>query len=144
MPGLGALRPAGPRPDRLDRGNSGIDAAGQALRLIQRGEIDAALVVASDCELVPELLALLCASGSLSTARNDDPGRASRPFDADRDGNVLGEGAAALVLEAEPPARARGARPYARLAGFAARAAGTARPRRRSIWTRSSGRSATR
>lgn len=107
--------------------NAGLDALGDALRLIQRGEVDAMLVVGTDCELAPEILSMLCDSGSLATRYNDDPGRASRPFDADRDGNVLGEGAAAIVLEAGPHAAARGARAYARLAGYAVRGAGARR-----------------
>lgn len=98
--------------------NSGLDALGQALRMIQAGAVDAMLVVGSDCELVPELLAALNASGSLTVRYNDTPGRASRPFDRGRDGNVVGEGAAALLLEAGPHARARRARVYARLAGY--------------------------
>lgn len=104
--------------------NSGLDALGQALRLVQRGEVDAMLVVGTDCEVIPEVLAILCASGSLTTRYNGDPGRASRPYDIDRDGNVVGEGAAAVVLEAEPHAKSRGARTYARVAGYAVRAAG--------------------
>lgn len=107
--------------------NSGLDAVGQALRVVQRGEVDAMLVVATDCELVSEILSMLCDSGSLATRFNDEPGRASRPFDVDRDGNVIGEGAAAVLLEAEPHARARGAHAYARLVGYAARAAGSRR-----------------
>jgi 3-oxoacyl-[acyl-carrier-protein] synthase II len=98
--------------------NSGLDALGQSLRMIQAGAVDAMLVIGSDCEVVPEVLAALNASNSLATRFNDDPGRASRPFDRDRDGNVLGEGAAALLLEAEPHARARGARIYARVGGY--------------------------
>lgn len=104
--------------------NSGLDAAGQAARCVQRGEVDAMLVVGTDCELVPEVLAMLSDSGSLATRYNDDPGRASRPFDADRDGNVLGEGAGALLLEAAPHAGRRGARAYARVSGYATRSAG--------------------
>jgi 3-oxoacyl-[acyl-carrier-protein] synthase II len=104
--------------------NSGLDALGQALRMIQAGAVDAMLVVGSDCELVPELLAALNASGSLTVRYNDTPGRASRPFDRGRDGNVVGEGAAALLLEAGPHARARRARVYARLAGYRVCSAG--------------------
>jgi 3-oxoacyl-[acyl-carrier-protein] synthase II len=104
--------------------NSGLDAAGQALRLIQTGMADAMLVVGTDCELDSYIMGLLNASGSLSTRYNEEPGRASRPFDVGRDGNVIGEGAAALLLEAEPHARARGARIYARVAGYAICAAG--------------------
>jgi len=98
--------------------NSGLDALGQSLRMIQAGAVDAMLVIGSDCELVPEILAAFNASSSLATRYNDDPGRASRPFDRDRNGNVIGEGAGALLLEAEPHARARRARVYARLAGY--------------------------
>jgi 3-oxoacyl-[acyl-carrier-protein] synthase II len=104
--------------------NSGIDALGQSLRLIQSGAVDAMLVIGTDCEVVPEILAALNASHSLTTKYNDDPARASRPFDRGRDGNVIGEGAAALLLEAEPHARARDARIYARLAGYQVCAAG--------------------
>ena len=98
--------------------NSGIDALGQSLRMIQAGAVDAMLVIGSDCELVPEILAALNASNSLVTRFNDQPGRASRPFDRDRGGNVIGEGAAALLLEAEPHARRRRARSYAKVAGY--------------------------
>lgn len=104
--------------------NSGIDALGQSLRLIQLGLVDIMLVVGTDCELVPEIIAGMNASKSLATRFNDDPGRASRPFDLDRDGNVIGEGAAALVLEAEPHAVNRRAKGYARLAGYSVCSAG--------------------
>lgn len=104
--------------------NSGLDALGQSLRLIQSGAVDRMLVIGTDCELVPEVIAALNASESLATRYNDDPARASRPFDRGRDGNVIGEGAAALLLEAEDVARARGARVYARLAGFHQASAG--------------------
>jgi 3-oxoacyl-[acyl-carrier-protein] synthase II len=104
--------------------NSGLDALGQSLRMIQSGAVDRMLVIGTDCELVPEVFAALNASESLATRYNDDPGRASRPFDRGRDGNVLGEGAAALVLETEDVALARRARVYARLAGYHQASAG--------------------
>jgi len=104
--------------------NSGVDALGQATRLIQAGAVDAMLVVGTDCEVIPEVLAALNASGSLATRYNDDPGRASRPFDRGRDGNVIGEGAAALLLESEAHAAARQARAYARVAGYHVASAG--------------------
>lgn len=107
--------------------NSGVDALGSSLRMLQAGAADLSLVVGTDSELVPEILAGLNASSSLVTRYNDEPGRASRPFDLDRDGNVIGEGAGALVLETEAHARARGARIYARLAGYGLRAAGRGR-----------------
>jgi 3-oxoacyl-[acyl-carrier-protein] synthase II len=104
--------------------NSGVDALGQAMRLIQMGIVDAMIVVGTDCELVPEILGALNASGSLSTRYNDRPGQASRPFDIGRDGNVVGEGAAALLLESEAFAQARGASIYARVAGYSMCSAG--------------------
>lgn len=104
--------------------NSGLDALGQALRAIQSRAVDRVLVIGTDCELVPEVFAALNASESLATRYNDDPQRASRPFDRGRDGNVLGEGAAALLLEAEDVALARKARIYARLAGYHQASAG--------------------
>jgi 3-oxoacyl-[acyl-carrier-protein] synthase II len=82
------------------------------------------LVVGTDCELVPEVLAALNASNSLASRFNDDPGRASRPFDRARNGNVVGEGAAALLLESDAHAARRGARTYARLAGYHVASAG--------------------
>jgi len=104
--------------------NSGVDALGQSMRMIQSGAADAMLVVGTDCEVVPEVLAAMNASRSLTTRFNDDPGRASRPFDRARDGNVIGEGAAALLLESERHARRRNARIYARVAGYQVCAAG--------------------
>jgi 3-oxoacyl-[acyl-carrier-protein] synthase II len=104
--------------------NSGVDAIGQATRQIQAGAVDAVLVVGTDCELVPEVLLALNASGSLATRYNEEPGRASRPFDRGRDGNVIGEGAAGLLLESEAHARKRKARVYARVAGYRVASAG--------------------
>lgn len=98
--------------------NSGLDAVGMATRAIQTGTVDAVLVVGTDCELLPEVMAVLNASGSLATKFNDEPGIASRPFDRRRDGNVIGEGAAAVLLEGESHASARDARVYARVAGY--------------------------
>ena len=107
--------------------NSGLDALAFAARSIQSGRMDAALVVGTDCELVPEILAALNASRSLSTRYNDAPELASRPFDRDRDGTVVGEGAAALWLESEALALRRRARVYARFAGYANCSAGRQR-----------------
>ena len=104
--------------------NSGLDALGQSLRMIQAGAVDAMLVIGTDCEVVAAVLAALNASGSLASRYNDDPGRASRPFDLDRDGNVIGEGAAAVLLESEVHARRRGARIYAEMSGYAVCSAG--------------------
>src|SRR5690606_20627625 len=96
--------------------NSGIDALGQAMRILQSGAADAMLVIGTDCEVVREVMAALNASGSLASRYNDAPARASRPFDPDRDGNVIGEGAAALLIETAEHAQARRARVYARVA----------------------------
>ena len=98
--------------------NSGVDALGQSMRLIQAGSADAMLVIGTDCELVQEIMAGLAASNSLATRYNDNPGEASRPFDMGRDGNIIGEGAGALLLESEQHAQARKARVYARIAGY--------------------------
>lgn len=104
--------------------NSGLDALGLSMRMIQSGAVDAMLVVGTDCEVVPEILAVLNASGSLARRYNDAPGFASRPFDRGRDGNVIGEGAGALLLESQAHAEKRRARIYARLAGYRQSSAG--------------------
>ncbi len=104
--------------------NSGLDALGQAARLIEQDLVDGMLVVGADCALFPEILAVFNAAGSLSTKYNEEASRTPRPFDAGRDGVVLGEGAGALWLEPAKIARARKATVYARLAGYAAFSAG--------------------
>ncbi len=97
---------------------SGAFALVEALHMLQRG--DAQVVIAGGTESGMSRLLLTSFSnlGALSK-RNDEPTRASRPFDRDRDGFVYGEGAAALVIETEEHARARGARIYAEVAGGA-------------------------
>ena len=94
-------------------------ALGEAMRLIQRGDADVAIAGGAEAPIGFMCIAGFNAIRALST-RNDDPARASRPFDADRDGFVLGEGAAILVLEELSHARARGARIHAELAGYGA------------------------
>jgi 3-oxoacyl-[acyl-carrier-protein] synthase II len=95
----------------------GTQAIGDAMRWIRSGRADAAIAGGADSELYPMGLASFCLLGALSTA-NDAPARASRPFDAARDGFVMGEGAAVLVLEEREHALRRGARIYAEAAGF--------------------------
>jgi 3-oxoacyl-[acyl-carrier-protein] synthase II len=99
-------------------GNHSIGEAGEA---IARGAADVVIAGGFDCGVTPLGLAGFCAARSLST-RNDEPQAASRPFDADRDGFVMGEGGGILVLEELEHARARGAHIYAELAGYGASA----------------------
>jgi 3-oxoacyl-[acyl-carrier-protein] synthase II len=95
----------------------GTEAIGDAFRWIRRGEADVVLAGASDSEIYPMGLASFCLRGALSR-RNGEPGRASRPFDGERDGFVLGEGAGFVVLEEREHALARGADALAEVAGF--------------------------
>ena len=95
---------------------SGGQAVGAALKVMRRGQVDFMLAGGYDSMLTPIGLAAFCLLGALSTD-NDTPARASRPFDATRNGFVLGEGAGFLVLEHWDAALARGARIYAELAG---------------------------
>lgn len=92
-------------------------ALGEAARLVERGDADLVVAGGTEAAVLPLVIAGFARMQALST-RQEDPGAASRPFDADRDGFVLAEGAAVLVLEAEAHARARGARVRAELAGF--------------------------
>ena len=96
---------------------AGNQAIGDAFRAIQRGEADAMLAGGTDALVQPIVLGCFCALRALST-RNGDPTGASRPFDRDRDGFVLAEGAGVLVLEEREMARARGAHIHAELAGY--------------------------
>lgn len=98
--------------------SSGGDALMTAAMLLVCGEADAMLVVGGEAILSPLLLGSLAQAKALSR-RNDDPCHASRPFDKDRDGFVIGEGGGALVLETEEHARRRGVESYATLAGYA-------------------------
>ncbi|HEX4146391.1 MAG TPA: beta-ketoacyl-ACP synthase II [Pirellulales bacterium] len=95
---------------------SANQAIEHALRLIRLGQVDVVLTGGAEAALTPMALGGFCAARSLST-RNDDPPRASRPFDKDRDGFVLGEGAGVVVLEEMERARRRGATIYAELLG---------------------------
>ncbi|MEU1277173.1 beta-ketoacyl-[acyl-carrier-protein] synthase family protein [Streptomyces sp. NPDC005805] len=102
---------------------SGIDAIGHALRLIEDDEADVMIAGASDAPITPITVACFDAIRATSPL-NDSPELASRPFDADRKGFVLGEGCAVLVVEELGHALARGARIYCEIAGYAARANG--------------------
>ncbi|AJT61711.1 Tetracenomycin C polyketide putative beta-ketoacyl synthase 1 [Streptomyces lydicus] len=99
---------------------SGLDAVGHGVTLIEEGSADVVLAGATDAPLSPITSACFDAIRATSP-NNGDAEHASRPFDAERDGFVLGEGAAVLVLEEAEAARRRGAREYARVIGFAGR-----------------------
>ena len=90
---------------------------GLAMRMIQYGEADAMVAGGAEYATTPTSLGGFCAMKALST-RNDEPTKASRPWDRDRDGFVMGDGAGILVLEEYERAKARGARIYCELAGF--------------------------
>jgi 3-oxoacyl-[acyl-carrier-protein] synthase II len=94
-------------------------AMGMAMQAIQRGDCDVMVAGGSEAAITPLTLSAFASMKALST-RNDDPTRASRPFDKDRDGFVLSEGAAIVVLEELEHAKKRGARIYAELVGFGA------------------------
>jgi 3-oxoacyl-[acyl-carrier-protein] synthase II len=96
---------------------SANNAIGQALWTIEIGEADVMITGGSEAALTPMGLAGFCTARALST-RNDEPACASRPFDRDRDGFVLAEGAGIVVLEEYEHAKGRGARIYAELIGF--------------------------
>jgi 3-oxoacyl-[acyl-carrier-protein] synthase II len=90
---------------------------GLAMRMIQYGDADAMIAGGAEYATTPTSVGGFCAMKALST-RNDEPGKASRPWDTDRDGFVMGDGAGILVLEEYERAKARGARIYCELIGF--------------------------
>ena len=98
---------------------SGADSIGEAANIIRRGDSEVAIAGGTEAAISPIVVAGFAAARALTTA-NADPARSSRPFDLERDGFVLGEGAGVLVLEAEEHALARGAKILAELAGYGA------------------------
>ncbi len=96
---------------------SGTHAIGEALRIIQHGEADVMITGGTEGAITPLGVGGFCALRALTT-RNDDPARASRPFDLNRDGFLIGEGAGVIVIESEEHAKARGAKIYCELAGY--------------------------
>ena len=96
---------------------SGADSIGMAFEAIRRGDVDAAVTGGAEAAICPVGVAGFNACQALSK-RNDDPKAASRPFDANRDGFVLGEGAGVLVLESQTSMESRGAEPIAEMIGY--------------------------
>ncbi len=96
---------------------SSTESLGQALDVIRSGKADVVIAGGSESAVHPITMSAFSSMQALSR-RNDSPGTASRPYDVDRDGFVMGEGAGALVLETEEHAKARGAKIYAEIAGW--------------------------
>jgi 3-oxoacyl-[acyl-carrier-protein] synthase II len=100
--------------------SSSAHALGQALHCIRAGRAEVMIVVGADASITPLVFAGFCSLRALSSKFNDQPEKASRPFDRGRDGFVMGEGAGALILESLAHAKKRKARIYAEAAGYAA------------------------
>lgn len=92
-------------------------AIGEAFEIIKRGAAEICIAGGSEASITPLAMAGFCAARALST-RNDEPARASRPFDAKRDGFVMGEGAGVIIIETLESAQARGAHIYAEIIGY--------------------------
>jgi 3-oxoacyl-[acyl-carrier-protein] synthase II len=96
---------------------TGGEAIAEGLELIRRGDADVVIAGSSEAPITPLSMAGFCAIRAIST-RNEEPHRASRPFDADRDGFAMSEGAGAVILESLEHAERRGAEPIARVMGY--------------------------
>ncbi len=96
---------------------TGGEAIAEGLELIRRGDADVVIAGSSEAPITPLSMAGFCAIRAIST-RNEEPHRASRPFDAGRDGFVMSEGAGAVILESPEHAERRGAEPIAKVAGY--------------------------
>ncbi|MEO3945152.1 beta-ketoacyl-ACP synthase II [Gorillibacterium sp. CAU 1737] len=107
----------GPNSTAVTACATGTNAIGDSLKLIQRGEAEVMICGGAEATITPMGVGGFCALRAVST-RNDEPERASRPFDKDRDGFVMGEGAGILILEELEHAKARGARIYAEVVGY--------------------------
>ncbi|MDK9709603.1 beta-ketoacyl-ACP synthase II [Acidaminobacter sp.] len=112
-----ALNAKGPNYCVVTACASGTNAVGEGFRLIQRGDADLVLAGGTEASITPFGIAGFCSMKAMST-RNDDPKTASRPFDVDRDGFVMGEGSGILLLESLDHALARGANILGEVVGF--------------------------
>ena len=112
-----ALGVTGPNITVVTACASGTNAIGDAFKLIQRGGAEVVLAGGTEASITPLALAGFCSMRALST-NNEEPEKASRPFDAQRDGFVMGEGAGIVVLESLEHAQKRGARIYAEVLGY--------------------------
>lgn len=112
-----SLGAKGPNTTTVTACATGSHSIGESLRLIQRGDADAMICGGAEATIRPTGMAGFCSMRAMST-RNDEPEKASRPFDTDRDGFVMGEGAGILVLESLEHAQKRGARIYAEVIGY--------------------------
>jgi 3-oxoacyl-[acyl-carrier-protein] synthase II len=127
IPNIGAgqisisFGPTGPNFTTVSACATGGHAIGEAAEIIRRGDADIMIAGGAEAGITEPLVAGFCAMRALSS-RNEDPERASRPFDQARDGFVIGEGSGALVLEALSSAEARGVEPLAVVAGYGATA----------------------
>lgn len=114
-----ALKAKGPNITVVTACASATNAIGEAFKIIQRGDADMMVAGGAEASITPLSLAGFCSMKALST-RNDDPKRASRPFDKDRDGFVMGEGAGIMIIEELEHALKRGAVIYGEIAGYGA------------------------
>jgi 3-oxoacyl-[acyl-carrier-protein] synthase II len=107
----------GPNSTAVTACATGTHSIGDSFKMIQRGDADVMICGGAEATITPIGVAGFCALRAMST-RNDEPHKASRPFDTDRDGFVMGEGAGVLILESMEHAQKRGARIYAEVIGY--------------------------